>query len=48
MTYPPGSPGYPPAQQPTTQFVAPTQQFGKAEHRAGPRRLRVRVSCRCI
>jgi hypothetical protein len=30
MTYPPGSPGYPPAQQPTTQFAAPTQQFGKA------------------
>jgi hypothetical protein len=29
MTYPPGSPGYPPAQQPTTQFSAPTQQFGK-------------------
>src|SRR5215475_8375467 len=27
--YPPGSPGYPPAQQPTTQFAAPTQQFGK-------------------
>lgn len=31
MTYPPGSPGYPPAQQPTTQFAAPTQQFGKPE-----------------
>jgi hypothetical protein len=30
MTYPPGSPGYPPAQQPTTQFAVPTQQFGKA------------------
>lgn len=30
MTYPPGSPGYPPAQQPTNQFAAPTQQFGKA------------------
>lgn len=29
MTYPPGSPGYPPTQQPTTQFSAPTQQFGK-------------------
>ncbi len=29
MTYPPGSPGYPPAQQPTTQFAAPTQQFGQ-------------------
>ena len=31
MTYPPGSPGYPPAQQPTTQFAAPTQQFGKVD-----------------
>jgi hypothetical protein len=29
MTYPPGNPGYPPTQQPTTQFAAPTQQFGK-------------------
>src|SRR6478752_1763218 len=29
MTYPPGNPGYPSAQQPTTQFAAPTQQFGK-------------------
>lgn len=29
MSYPPGSPGYPSAQQPTTQFAAPTQQFGK-------------------
>ncbi|RAV11009.1 hypothetical protein DQP55_14845 [Mycolicibacterium sp. GF69] len=37
MSYPgpPGSPGYPPAQQPTTQFSAPTQQFGKAPE-AGP------------
>lgn len=38
MSYPqgpPGSPGYPPAQQPTTQFGAPTQQFGKAPE-AGP------------
>src|ERR1700716_2737322 len=35
MTYPPGSPGYPPAQQPTTQFAAPTQQFGKVPE-AGP------------
>ncbi|MGE2833779.1 DUF5336 domain-containing protein [Mycobacterium sp. SMC-4] len=26
---PPGGPGYPPAQQPTTQFTAPTQQFAK-------------------
>ena len=33
MTYPPGSPGYPPAQQPTAQFSAPTQQFGKVERR---------------
>ena len=43
MTYPPGSPGYPPAQQPTTQFSAPTQQFGKAGARpaaaAGPSQL---------
>ncbi|HET7665796.1 MAG TPA: DUF5336 domain-containing protein [Mycobacterium sp.] len=31
MTYPPGSPGYPSAQQPTTQFAAPTQQFGKPD-----------------
>lgn len=31
MTYPPSSPGYPPSQQPTTQFSAPTQHFGKAE-----------------
>ena len=32
MTYPPNSSsGYPPGQQPTTQFSAPTQQFGKAE-----------------
>ena len=33
MSYPqgpPGSPGYPPAQQPTIQFVAPTQQSGRA------------------
>ncbi|BCI55047.1 hypothetical protein NIIDNTM18_43250 [Mycolicibacterium litorale] len=29
MTYSPGSPGYPPANQPTTQFAAPTQHFGK-------------------
>ena len=29
MTHPPGSPGYPPAQQPTTQFAVPIQQFGK-------------------
>lgn len=31
MTYPPNSSGYPPSQQPTTQFAAPTQQFGKIE-----------------
>ncbi|MGZ8814183.1 MAG: DUF5336 domain-containing protein, partial [Mycobacterium sp.] len=33
MSYPqgpPGNPGYPSAQQPTTQFSAPTQQFGRA------------------
>ena len=34
MTYPPGSPGYPPAQQPTNQFSAPTQQFGKVPEQA--------------
>jgi hypothetical protein len=43
MTYPPGSPGYPPAQQPTTQFSAPTQQFGKLPEAApaaeGPSKL---------
>jgi Family of unknown function (DUF5336) len=45
MTYPPGSPGYPPAQQPTTQFSAPTQQFGKVGETApaaeGPSKLPV-------
>jgi hypothetical protein len=45
MTYPPGSPGYPPAQQPTTQFAAPTQQFGKLPEAApaaeGPSKLPV-------
>ena len=45
MTYPPGSPGYPPAQQPTTQFSAPTQQFGKlpdvAPAAEGPSKLPV-------
>jgi len=44
MTYPPGSPGYPPPhQQPTTQFAAPTQQFGKVPEAApaaeGPSKL---------
>jgi Family of unknown function (DUF5336) len=43
MSYPPGSPGYPPAQQPTTQFAAPTQQFGKLPEAApaaeGPSKL---------
>lgn len=47
MSYPqgpPGSPGYPPAQQPTTQFAAPTQQFGKVPEAApaaaeGPSKL---------
>lgn len=43
MTYPPGSPGYPPAQQPTTQFAAPTQQFSKSPDAApaaeGPSKL---------
>lgn len=36
MTYPPGSPGYPPAQQPTTQFAAPTQQFSRAPEASAP------------
>jgi hypothetical protein len=47
MSYPqgpPGNPGYPPAQQPTTQFAAPTQQFGRAPEPgpagpAGPSKL---------
>jgi hypothetical protein len=46
MSYPQGpsgSPGYPPAQQPTTQFAAPTQQFGKLPEAApageGPNKL---------
>jgi len=48
MSYPQGpsgSPGYPPAQQPTTQFSAPTQQFGKLPDPApaaeGPSKLPV-------
>jgi hypothetical protein len=48
MSYPQGpsgSPGYPPAQQPTTQFAAPTQQFGKLPEPApaaeGPSKLPV-------
>ena len=36
MTYPPGSPGYPPAQQSTNQFSAPTQQFGKVAEPGRP------------
>ena len=40
MSYPPGSPGYPPAQQPTTQFAAPTQQFGKLPEQQLRRRRR--------
>jgi hypothetical protein len=50
MTYPPGSPGYPPAQQqPTQQFAAPTQQFGKVSEPAptateGPSSLPVYLS----
>jgi hypothetical protein len=38
MSYPQGpstNPGYPPAQQPTTQFSAPTQQFGKVPDAGG-------------
>ena len=38
MTYPPGSPGYPPAQQ-SNQYAAPTQQFGKPADPAGPSKL---------
>lgn len=40
MTYPPGGPGYPPAQQ-GNQYVAPTQQFGKVgePEQAGPSKL---------
>ena len=37
MSYPqgaPGGPGYPPAQQPTAQFSAPTQQFSKVPEQA--------------
>jgi hypothetical protein len=42
MTYSTGSHGYPPGQQPTTQFAAPTQQFGKvAETPEGPSKLPV-------
>lgn len=40
MTYPPGSPGYPPAQQ-SNQYVAPTQQFGRVAEPAGPSKLPV-------
>ncbi|KUI20264.1 hypothetical protein AU193_17150 [Mycobacterium sp. GA-1285] len=39
MSYPqgpPGSPGYPQSQQPTTQFSAPTQQFGRAPESSRP------------
>jgi Family of unknown function (DUF5336) len=36
MTYSPGNPGYPPANQPTTQFSAPTQQFGKVPDTGAP------------
>jgi len=47
MSYPqgpPGNPGYPPAQQPTTQFAAPTQQYGRSPETgpvapAGPSQL---------
>jgi hypothetical protein len=31
MTYSQGSPGYPPANQPTTNFSAPTQHFGRPD-----------------
>lgn len=36
MTYSPGNPGYPPANQPTTQFAAPTQHFGKVPEQPAP------------
>ncbi|MGV0604391.1 DUF5336 domain-containing protein [Mycolicibacterium sp. XJ1904] len=39
MSYPqgpPGSPGYPQAHQPTTQFSAPTQQFGRTPESSSP------------
>ncbi|BBZ58739.1 DUF5336 domain-containing protein [Mycolicibacterium monacense] len=43
MTYSPGSPGFPPANQPTTQFSAPTQHFGKVPEQPaageGPNKL---------
>lgn len=40
MTYSPGSPGYPPGQQPSGQFPAPTQQFASAsEGSGGPSKL---------
>lgn len=45
MTYSPGSPGYPPANQPTAQFSAPTQHFGKLPEQPtageGPNKLPV-------
>ena len=51
MSYPqgaPGGPGFPPAQQPTNQFSAPTQQFSKlpdSEPAAeGPSRLPLYLS----
>ena len=52
MSYPqgpPGSPGYPPAQQPTIQFVAPSQQSGRAPEPdpaapAGPSQLPMYLS----
>lgn len=40
MTYPPGSPGYPPAQQ-SSQYGAPTQQYGRVADPAGPSKLPV-------
>jgi Family of unknown function (DUF5336) len=52
MTYPPGSPGYPPAQQPTTQFAAPTQKFGRAPEAApaaeGPSKLPVYLTAAVV
>lgn len=42
MTYPPGSPGYPPAPQPSSQYGAPQPQFAKtSDASAGDNKLPV-------
>src|SRR6201999_1975134 len=47
-----GNPGYPPAQQPTTQFAAPTQQFTKTPDPApaaeGPSKLPVYLTAAVV